>query len=171
MEGGYGWIIVLATFLINSVIQGIIASSGILLNVLLDQFQAGKGVTGWIPSLLGGLLLAVGKRVEFPALPTLLIEEPRSLDWVPRSLQTFSTYFSLKTDQICFFILAGPFSSYLVEKSSCRTVTILGALVAAVGCFLSFFATSVRYLICSYGILTGKWINSLQNKQFSSCKF
>ena len=42
-------------------LPGVIASSGILLNVLLDQFKEGKAVTGWIPSLLGGLLLAVGK--------------------------------------------------------------------------------------------------------------
>lgn len=61
MEGGYGWIIVCATFLINGIVQGVIASSGILLNVLLDQFKVGKAITGWIPSLLGGLLLAVGK--------------------------------------------------------------------------------------------------------------
>ncbi|GAU92885.1 hypothetical protein RvY_04907-3 [Ramazzottius varieornatus] len=109
MEGGYGWIVVLATFVINAIVQGLIASSGILLNVLLDQFKHdGKAKIGWIPSLLGGLLLATG-----------------------------------------------PLSSYLVERYSCRFVTMIGALVATCGCFISYFAKSVTQLILTYGIITG----------------
>ncbi|XP_055337737.1 arylsulfatase B-like isoform X2 [Paramacrobiotus metropolitanus] len=108
MDGGYGWVVVLATFLVNAVVQGVIASTGVLLNVLLDQFNAGRATIGWIPSLLGGLLLAVG-----------------------------------------------PFSSYLIDKSSCRTVTIVGAVVASFGCILSSFATGINFLIISYGIITG----------------
>ena len=57
----YGWVVVFATFIINGIIQGVIASCGVLLNVLLDQFKDGKGVAGWIPALLGGLLVAIGK--------------------------------------------------------------------------------------------------------------
>ncbi|OQV16695.1 Arylsulfatase B [Hypsibius exemplaris] len=108
MEGGYGWVVVFATFLINAIVQGVVASCGILLNVLLDQFKEGKAITGWIPSLLGGLLLAVG-----------------------------------------------PFSSYLISRSSCRSVTVLGGFIAVIGCLISSLATSVRFLIFSYGIVTG----------------
>ena len=72
MEGGIAWIVVLATFVINAIVQGIIASSGILLNVLLDQFKhEGKAKIGWIPSLLGGLLLAVGKSLDITTDVTL----------------------------------------------------------------------------------------------------
>ena len=119
MEGGIAWIVVLATFVINAIVQGIIASSGILLNVLLDQFKhEGKAKIGWIPSLLGGLLLAVGKSLDITTDVTL---------------NTFEVwYVHYRCD--CF---AGPLSSYLTEKYSCRTVTVVGALIA-VSCKLLF---------------------------------
>ena len=43
-----------------------------------------------------------------------------------------------------------------MNKYGCRTVTIIGAIIAAGGLALSMFATSITYLFFSVGVCTGK---------------
>lgn len=53
------------------------------------------------------------------------------------------------------YLTIGPVVSALANKYGCRIVTIVGAIIASVGLALSSFATSVDYLIFTYGILGG----------------
>ena len=43
-----------------------------------------------------------------------------------------------------------------MNKYGCRTVTIIGAIIAAGGLALSMFATSITYLFFSVGVCAGK---------------
>ena len=60
-DGGWGWIVVLASFLCNLVVDGIIFSFGLFLQDLVKSFNQNKGTIAWIGSLQAGCYLVVGK--------------------------------------------------------------------------------------------------------------
>jgi len=107
-DGGWGWWVVFASFMIHIVADGITYSFGIFLVALIDKFNADRGYASLIPSILVGITLG-----------------------------------------------AGPIASSFVNKYGCRTVTIMGAIIAAGGLALSMFATSITYLFFSVGVCTG----------------
>lgn len=107
-DGGWGWWVVFASFMIHIVADGITYSFGIFLVALIDEFNADRGYASLIPSILVGITLG-----------------------------------------------SGPIASSFVNKYGCRTVTILGAIIAAGGLALSMFATSITYLFFSVGVCTG----------------
>jgi len=107
-DGGWGWWVVFASFMIHIVADGITYSFGIFLVALIDKFNADRGYASLIPSILVGITLG-----------------------------------------------SGPIASSFVNKYGCRTVTILGAIIAAGGLALSMFATSITYLFFSVGVCTG----------------
>ena len=51
-DGGWGWVIVGASFLCNMVLDGIGYSFGILLEPLMDHYDAGKGMISMVDLLL-----------------------------------------------------------------------------------------------------------------------
>ncbi|CAJ0574709.1 unnamed protein product, partial [Mesorhabditis spiculigera] len=50
---------------------------------------------------------------------------------------------------------AGPIASALTNKWGCRTVCIIGSVIAAIGCLISSWANSMGYLSASVGIIMG----------------
>lgn len=53
--------------------------------------------------------------------------------------------------------IAGPVASALVNLYSCRTVTIAGAIIGALGFVLSPFAPGIWFLYISFGIIAGDY--------------
>lgn len=49
----------------------------------------------------------------------------------------------------------GPIASVLVNKFGCRTVTVLGTLIAAAGFIISIFAPNIWFMFFSFGIVAG----------------
>lgn len=62
-DGGWGWIVVLASFLVHVIVDGIMYSNGIFYFEFLNFFQNGKGETAWVMSLVPGFMLIIGKCV------------------------------------------------------------------------------------------------------------
>jgi len=62
-DGGWGWVVVAAAFLSNLIVGGICYMFGIIMPELLDYFQAGKGKTAFVGSLVPGTLSVVGKSI------------------------------------------------------------------------------------------------------------
>ncbi|XP_055304029.1 monocarboxylate transporter 9-like [Sitodiplosis mosellana] len=60
LDGGWGWLIVVGSFVINFISDGIVCSFGVIYVQLLDEFNEGKGYTSWILSLMSGMALCVG---------------------------------------------------------------------------------------------------------------
>ena len=60
-DGGYGWVVVVASFLCNMIVDGIAYTFGVFLGVFVDYFGEGKGKTAWVGSLLSGMYLSAGK--------------------------------------------------------------------------------------------------------------
>ena len=56
---------------------------------------------------------------------------------------------------------AGPIASSLTNRFGCRAVTIMGAVIAALGLACSAAATSILFLYISVGLVTGKLHNSI----------
>jgi len=50
-DGGWGWVIVAASFLTHAIIDGYADSVGILFDFLLDEFSQSKATTAWVVSL------------------------------------------------------------------------------------------------------------------------
>lgn len=60
-DGGYGWVIVFASFLCNMIVDGIAYTFGIFLGEFVTHFGKGKGEIAWVGSLLSGMYLSAGK--------------------------------------------------------------------------------------------------------------
>ncbi|XP_076687098.1 monocarboxylate transporter 5-like isoform X3 [Andrena cerasifolii] len=59
-DGGWGWFVVLASFLIHVITDGVTYSFGLFYLELLYYFEDGKGATAWIASILVGVTLCSG---------------------------------------------------------------------------------------------------------------
>ncbi len=51
---------------------------------------------------------------------------------------------------------SGPVASAITNRYGCRATTMAGSLVATAGCLMSYFATSVFYLMLTVGLVMGK---------------
>ena len=107
-DGGWGWMVVLGSFLCQLIADGCAFSFGILYVELLDYFGESKSKTAWIGSL-------------FIAVP----------------------------------LITGPIASVLTNKFGCRTITVIGGLIAGIGCVASSQANSIWMLCLSFGVVAG----------------
>ena len=60
-DGGYGWIIVLASFMCNLTVDGICYTFGLFFNEFVIYFNSSKAITALAGSLLSGCYLTSGK--------------------------------------------------------------------------------------------------------------
>jgi len=61
LDGGWGWVVVVSSFLIHFIADGIVYTFGLFYHELLIYFGSSKGSTAWIPSLLNGMTYGIGK--------------------------------------------------------------------------------------------------------------
>ena len=60
-DGGYGWIILCASFVVNFLVDGVCFSFGIFFLEFLDHYDEGKETTSWVGSVLNGMYLTMGE--------------------------------------------------------------------------------------------------------------
>ena len=60
-DGGWGWVIVFASFLSNALVDGLCSTFGVFLPEFLNYFQESKGKTALAGSLLPGFFLMSGE--------------------------------------------------------------------------------------------------------------
>lgn len=63
-DGGYGWVIVFASFMCNLIVDGIAYTFGCFLGEFVTYFNEGKGRVAWVGSLLSGVYLSAGPIVS-----------------------------------------------------------------------------------------------------------
>ena len=61
-DGGWGWMVVVASFVSNLIVDGVAYTFGIIMPQLIDHFDASKGKTAVVGSLIPGLYSIVGNR-------------------------------------------------------------------------------------------------------------
>ncbi|KAG8041466.1 hypothetical protein G9C98_002759 [Cotesia typhae] len=57
-DGGYGWVVVFASFMCNMIVDGIAYTFGIFFEQFVIHFGESKGKTAWVGSLLSGMYLS-----------------------------------------------------------------------------------------------------------------
>lgn len=107
-DGGWGWFVVFASFMIHFINDGVALSLGELFEQLMEKYDAGNGATSSILSVIIGTSLCTG-----------------------------------------------PISSTLINVYGCRTVTIIGALIASTFIVISSYATNITTLVFTLGLGTG----------------
>lgn len=60
-DGGCGWVVTFAAFMVGVILDGISFSFGIFYRELLLHFNESKSLTSWIISVLNGTYLGIGK--------------------------------------------------------------------------------------------------------------
>ncbi|GFU21503.1 monocarboxylate transporter 14 [Nephila pilipes] len=63
-DGGWGWMVVLGSFMCNVIVDGIIFSYGLFLPELSRDLNESKGTLAWVGSLLAGFYLIAGPIVS-----------------------------------------------------------------------------------------------------------
>ncbi|XP_035211198.1 monocarboxylate transporter 12-like isoform X2 [Stegodyphus dumicola] len=63
-DGGFGWVIVAASFLCNLILDGIAYTFGIFFMEFVRYYEVPKGKVAWVGSLLSGFYLSVGPIVS-----------------------------------------------------------------------------------------------------------
>ena len=64
-DGGWGWVVVVASFTCNLVLDGIAYSFGVLLPALASHYRADVASLAWVGSLLCGVYMLVGSVWQF----------------------------------------------------------------------------------------------------------
>ena len=59
-DGGWGWLVVTASFFISLVVDGVGFSLGVFFSSLYREFAASKQQVSWVASVLNGTTLLVG---------------------------------------------------------------------------------------------------------------
>lgn len=64
-DGGYGWVVVFAAFMINVIVDGIAYSYGVFNSTLQLHYQSGSGITSMVGSLLNAMYLVTSPLASF----------------------------------------------------------------------------------------------------------
>ena len=59
-DGGWGWMVVAATFVSNLIVDGVAYTFGIIMPELIGYFNSSKGKTALVGSMVSGVYLIVG---------------------------------------------------------------------------------------------------------------
>ncbi|KAJ2939777.1 hypothetical protein O0L34_g17967 [Tuta absoluta] len=173
-DGGWGWVVVLSSFIISMIADGISFSFGLLYIEFLEEFQASKSTTAWIgslfiavPLLSGPVMSALVDRYGCRSM-TILGGIISTLGFVLASIST-----TLEMMMITFGVIAGlglglvyvtavVSIAYWFEKK--RNLAVgLGACGTGVGTFV--YAPMTQYFIEEYGwrgailLLSGTLLN------------
>ncbi|RZF33544.1 hypothetical protein LSTR_LSTR008190 [Laodelphax striatellus] len=63
-DGGYGWVVVFASFMCNLIVDGIAYTFGVFMPRFVTYYGVGKGTVAWVGSLLSGMYLSAGPVVS-----------------------------------------------------------------------------------------------------------
>jgi len=107
-DGGYGWIVVAASFFVNMIADGVTFSFGIMFEEFQDEFESSSAVTAGVVSM-------------FHAVP----------------------------------LMTGPIATWLTDRYGCRSVTIVGAILAAAGFLAAAFSHHIALLYLFFGVVAG----------------
>lgn len=62
-DGGYGWVVVFASFMCNMIVDGIAYTFGIFKKSYMQTYDISEGEVAWVGSILAGMYLIAGKYI------------------------------------------------------------------------------------------------------------
>ena len=63
-DGGYGWVILFASFVCNMLVDGVCFTFGLFYLEFLKHFGESKAKTAWVGSILNGMYLTMGEHLS-----------------------------------------------------------------------------------------------------------
>lgn len=129
-DGGWGWVVVFASFMVNLIADGITFSFGVIYVEFLNYFGEGKTEAK--------TNISHEKTLTFISLDT----GKAKTAWIG------SVFMAMP-------LLSGPVASFLTDRYGCRRVTIAGSILASLGFFISAFIETMEMLFLTFGILAG----------------
>lgn len=60
-DGGWGWVVVFASFMIHVIADGVTYTFGIFYVEFLEYYKESKGTTAWVASIMVGTTYCIGK--------------------------------------------------------------------------------------------------------------
>ena len=76
-DGGWGWMVVIATFVSNLIVDGVAYTFGIIMPELIDYFASSKGKTALVGSMVSGVYLIVGNSVVYIYVDICVSDRPK----------------------------------------------------------------------------------------------
>lgn len=159
-DGGWGWVVVFASFMCNMILDGIAYTFGVLLTPLASDFQSDKGTVSWVGSLLCGMYMLSGPVVgglvnKFGCRPVCIAGAVVS--WAAFSVSTLSpsvpvlmlTYGFIGGFGLGLIYLPAIVSVGFYFESKRALATGISVCGSGVGTFV--FAPLANWLLVSYG--------------------
>lgn len=173
-DGGYGWVVVFAAFMVNMIADGITFSFGVIYVQLLEYFGEGKAKTAWIGSLFMAMPLLSGPIASF-LTDRYGCRKVTIIGSLLASIGFFVSAFTDSVEMLCLtfgvfagfglslcYVAAVVIVAYYFDKRR-STATGLSVCGSGIGTFL--FAPLTQILIDEYGwrgttlILAGIFLN------------
>src|SRR6218665_2730586 len=71
-DGGWGWVVVTASFILNCIVDGVCFSFGVFYVELLYEFNESSAKTALVGALLPGMYLIIGRYLYWPSVSLCL---------------------------------------------------------------------------------------------------
>ncbi|XP_014487215.1 PREDICTED: uncharacterized protein LOC106751007 [Dinoponera quadriceps] len=173
-DGGWGWVVVAAAFMVNLIGDGITFSFGVIFVEFLNYFGAGKSKTAWIGSLFMAMPLLSGPVASFLAgrygcrkvsiVGSVMATAGFVVSSYANSMAVLVLTFGIVAGfglALCFVAAVVIVAYYFDKKRSFAT----GLSVCGSGIGTFIFAPVTQYLLAEYGwrgttlILAGLFLN------------
>ncbi|XP_015433943.1 PREDICTED: uncharacterized protein LOC107189796 isoform X2 [Dufourea novaeangliae] len=173
-DGGWGWVVVVASFMVNLIADGITFSFGVLYVEFLNYFGEGKSKTAWIGSLFMAMPLLSGPVASFltdrygcrrvSIAGSILATTGFVISSYANSMEVLVFTFGILAGfglSLCFVAAVVIVAYYFDKKRSFAT----GLSVCGSGIGTFIFAPVTQYLLAEYGwrgttlILAGLFLN------------
>ncbi|XP_067203522.1 monocarboxylate transporter 9-like [Linepithema humile] len=173
-DGGWGWVVVAASFMVNLIADGITFSFGVIYVEFLNYFGEGKSKTAWIGSLFMAMPLLSGPVASFltdrygcrkvTMAGSLLATAGFVVSSYANSMEVLIFTFGIVAGfglSLCFVAAVVIVAYYFDKKRSFAT----GLSVCGSGIGTFIFAPVTQYLLAEYGwrgttlILAGLFLN------------
>lgn len=173
-DGGWGWVVVFASFMVNLIADGVTFSFGVFYPHFLDYFGEGKGKTAWIAGIFMAMPLLSGPIASFltdrygcrrvTVCGALLAALGFTISAFVDNMETLFITFGIMAGfglSLCYVAAVVIVAYYFDEKRSLATgISVCGS---GIGTFL--FAPLTYVLLDEYGwrgttlILAGLFLN------------
>ncbi|XP_053994107.1 uncharacterized protein LOC128884629 [Hylaeus volcanicus] len=173
-DGGWGWVVVAASFMVNLIADGITFSFGVIFVEFLNYFGEGKSKTAWIGSLFMAMPLLSGPVASFMTdrygcrrvtiAGSILATTGFVISSYANSMEVLIFTFGILAGfglSLCFVAAVVIVAYYFDKKRSFAT----GLSVCGSGIGTFIFAPVTQYLLAEYGwrgttlILAGLFLN------------
>ncbi|XP_076759668.1 monocarboxylate transporter 9 isoform X2 [Xylocopa sonorina] len=173
-DGGWGWVVVAASFMVNLIADGITFSFGVIYVEFLNYFGEGKSKTAWIGSLFMAMPLLSGPVASFltdrygcrrvSIAGSILATAGFVISSYANSMEVLIFTFGVLAGfglSLCFVAAVVIVAYYFDKKRSFAT----GLSVCGSGIGTFIFAPVTQYLLAEYGwrgttlILAGLFLN------------